>query len=306
MLKAALIGFGKWGKNYYRILNHLNYQKVLNFCFISRSNYKKKILDKKNLTLKTISYKNIFKKKIDILFVSSPPKTHLFFSKQAIKYKIPVLIEKPLTLDFESTNKIKNLLNKKKLIFLVNHQHIMSPYFKMLKKLVNNKNIKKIYSEAHGIGPKRDYSILWDWIPHDLSMIFDLLGINKKITILNLKKQQKYKGYERWNIKFIIDDIYLNINIGNNFKKKTRIFSVFEKNGNVITLNDQNSSRYKLRHNNKYIKIKNTFPLENKIQCLINLANKKKYHKLHESEYMKDINLSLKIAKSIEKIYYYK
>ncbi len=42
MLTAALIGYGKWGKNYFRILNKLNAQKVLKFCYISRSNYKKK------------------------------------------------------------------------------------------------------------------------------------------------------------------------------------------------------------------------------------------------------------------------
>ena len=89
-------------------------------------------------------------------------------------------------------------------------------------------------------------------------------------------------------------------------KKKTRVFSVFEKNGNIITLNDQNLPKYKLRYSNQYIQVNHSYPLQNKIKYFINLASKKKSRKLSENEYMNDINLSLKIAKSVEKIYYHK
>ena len=42
MLNVALIGVGKWGKNYYRILDDLHKKKIVNFKFISKFNIKKK------------------------------------------------------------------------------------------------------------------------------------------------------------------------------------------------------------------------------------------------------------------------
>ena len=102
-----------------------------------------------------------------------------------------------------------------------------------------------------------------------------------------------------------IDNIFVAISIGNNYKKKTRIFKVFEKNGNITVFNDRNVSKYKLKFNNNYIKIDHSLPLQNKILFFLKYI-KKYYNKNKNINYMKDINLSLKIANCIEKIYYFK
>ena len=305
MLTFGLIGYGKWGKNYFKILNEFSNKKIINFLYLARIKLNKKSKRISSSQIKLINTENLFKKKIKGLIISSPPQTHFEFSKKAISNKIPTLIEKPLTLDFESTLTIKKLLYKKEILFLVNHQYLMSPYYKELKKIIYNKKISKIYSEGHGLGPKRNYSVLWDWAPHDLSMIFDLLGTKKRVNILNVKKNTTVKGFERWKIEMNIDNIFIAISIGNNYKRKTRIFKVFEKNGNITVFNDGNISNHKLKFNNKCIRVQHSLPLQNKILFFFKYL-KMYYNKNKRINYMKDINLSLKIANCIEKIYYFK
>ena len=305
MFTFGLIGYGKWGKNYFKILNEFSNKRIINFLYLARLKLNKKSKQISSSQIKLINTKSLFEKKINGLIISSPPQTHFELSKKAISKKIPTLIEKPLTLNLESTLNIKKLLYKKKILFLVNHQYLMSPYYKELKKIINNKNISKIYSEGHGIGPKRNYSVLWDWAPHDLSMIFDLLGTKKRVNILKVKKNTSVKGFERWKIEMYVGNIFVAISIGNNYKRKTRIFKVFEKNGNITIFNDRNISNYKLKFNNKCIRVQHSLPLQNKILIFLKYL-KKYYNKNNNINYMKDINLSLKIAKCIEKIYYFK
>ena len=151
------------GKNYFKILNEFSNNKIIKFLYLARLKLNKKSKQISTSQTQLINAESLFKK-LNGLIICSPPQTHFELSKKAISNKIPTLIEKPLTLDFESTLTIKKLLYKKKILFLVNHQYLMSPYYKELKKIINNKNIRKIYSEGHGLGPKR--TILYYGIGH--------------------------------------------------------------------------------------------------------------------------------------------
>ena len=299
MLNVALIGVGKWGKNYYRILDDLHKKKIVNFKFISKFNIKKKHI--KYFDKKILNINELFKKNIDALFITSPPESHYEIAKESLNRNIPVFIEKPFTLSYCHVRKIKNLLINKNLIFLINHQYLFSPYFLKLKKIINKKRIVSIYSEGHGVGPKRNYSTLWDWAPHDLSMIFSILGIKEKYYILSVKKTL-INGGTNWNINLMYNEIPIKISIGNGYKKKTRKLIIEEKSDNIYIFNDKNINKNKLRKNNKAIFVKHKFPLENKINHYIKFVKLNKKEKIDSFKYMKDINLSLNIANYIEKI----
>ena len=299
MLNIALVGIGKWGKNYYRILCELHQKKNINFKYISKNNHKK--INSKKFSKDIVSLENLFKKKIDLIIISTPPQTHYEILKKSINHNIPVLVEKPLTLGLKQAENIRDLIVKKKSIFFVNYQYLVSPYFIELKNLVNKKKIKSIYSEGHGIGPKRDYSVLWDWAPHDLSMIFNLLGMKENYEIYKVRKSFAKNNTSNWNIKMKIGKINIYISIGNNYKIKSRKLVILEKSGKKYVFNDKNLPKNKLKINNKIIPVKHSFPLENKVNQFIDFVKSEKENsKLNFM--LEDINLSLKIANCIELI----
>ena len=103
-INLALVGFGKFGKKYYR-----------------------NIQDNKNFSLKTIFRKNVNRKnfrpfnsknlnfyKYDAGIVCTPVQSHYKVAKLLIKNKIPIILEKPAAETLNQIKKLTQLSNKKK------------------------------------------------------------------------------------------------------------------------------------------------------------------------------------------------
>ena len=97
-INLALIGFGSFGKLYYKTIQK---DKKFNLVCIFR---KKKI---NNSKFKKFSKKNLRSLKIDAAIVCTPVETHYRISKLLIENKIPIILEKPAA---------KNIIEVKKLI----------------------------------------------------------------------------------------------------------------------------------------------------------------------------------------------
>ena len=104
MINVALFGFGRIGQMHAENLNKSNeirliyiHEKVGSLCIKAKRLYNCKI--EKN-------YKKIFAdKNVDIIFISSPTKTHIRFIEEGVKNKKTVFCEKPLDLN------IKKIIN---------------------------------------------------------------------------------------------------------------------------------------------------------------------------------------------------
>lgn len=149
-MKILLIGNGKWGKNYINNFNHSNVQLDVS---INR-NWKEEINDK--------SYQGVI--------IATPPSSHIEIAEFCLQRNLPILIEKPIAL-----SKIEILkLSQYQSPILVNYIHLFSTSYQKLKKSIDASKIDKIFSLGYNNGPKRDYSSLWDYGCHDISMILDL------------------------------------------------------------------------------------------------------------------------------------
>ena len=273
-INIGLIGYGRWGKI---ICNNL-IKRDINIS-ISTSQNKKKILSnlpqKKSVNVFK-NYKLMLKDtNLDGLIIASPPSTHEEIAIAALNSKIPVLIEKPIVMKLDGVSKIFNLAIKKKLPVLVDYIHLYSPYFNRIQKLCKNTKILKIVSKAHSNGPIRNYSILWDWLPHDLSMIRSLCGNTNKLEILDKIIVKKNKFGMNVKIKAKINNTIIYISVGNLYKVKKRCLEVEYGNHNKIVYDDQKIFNKKLKQNNKFIKEKNILPLDNLINKFIFYLKKK-------------------------------
>lgn len=151
-MKLLLVGAGKWGQKYISTLSS------------KYSNIKLEIANRDN-------WKQLIDDKPDGVIICTPPNSHIEIAEFSLQRNIPTMIEKPLSLSLEEAHKLKKY---EQVPILVNHIHLFSETYGLLKYHVGE-SIDKIVSLGFNNGPVRDYSSLWDYGPHDISMIMDLV-----------------------------------------------------------------------------------------------------------------------------------
>jgi len=169
--KLCVVGGGNWGSNHIRTLNDLGSlagivdmdTKVLSF-------FKKKYSD--CLTFSKIE--DSFEKNFDAYIVATPPQTHYSVAKKIINNRIPLLVEKPLTLDYKQAVDLNNMAKKNNVNMMVGHLLLFHPAFLKIKQMISGKKIGKIqyiYSNRLNLGSFRnDENVLWSFAPHDISL----------------------------------------------------------------------------------------------------------------------------------------
>ena len=162
----VLIGSGKWGQKYISTIANIHNVKLF---VANRSNWKM-LIDEHP----------------DGVIVCTPPESHVEIADYSLSRGIPTMIEKPLSLSLIEARQ----LNKYQIPVLVNHIHLFSQGYQNIKEIVKNKQISSIYSIGLGTNPIRDYSSLWDYGPHDLAMILDLL--QKMPNDIKISKHQYF------------------------------------------------------------------------------------------------------------------
>lgn len=161
MTTMALVGSGRWGKNY------INTIRSLSSCELPDS------------FIKTKDYKELFNiDNIDGVIIATPASTHFQIAKEFLENGFNVLIEKPFVTSYKDALVLSEIAKRNKNVVMVGHIYLYNPAFVEVKKIIQSiGNIKYISSEGMDYGPIRpDISALWDWVPHDISMLIDLLG----------------------------------------------------------------------------------------------------------------------------------
>lgn len=154
MTNLLLIGNGKWGKNYVSTLSEF---PGVSLTIANRQNWK-----------------HLIDQDPDGVMICTPPQSHIEIASYALERDIPTMIEKPLALSLGEAQ----ILRQYTAPILVNHIHLFANRFQYIKGAVDSKrlgDITDIYSVGLGDSLPRDYSELWDYGPHDVAMILDLM-----------------------------------------------------------------------------------------------------------------------------------
>ena len=132
-INLALIGFGKFGKVYFKTIKQ---NKFFNLNVI----FKKNIFNKSKF--KTLSKKNLKKFNIDAAIICTPVKTHYTISKLLIENDISIILEKPAAETLSQITKLIKLSKKNNTSVIVNHSDLYNENFQFL--LSKKKQIGKI------------------------------------------------------------------------------------------------------------------------------------------------------------------
>jgi predicted dehydrogenase len=173
-MRLGLIGLGRWGSNY---LDNLLKIKAIEFIHVAAS--KKQFEDKKECNVQfTEDWREVCNdSRINGLIIAVSPESQYEVTKYALKIGVPLLVEKPFTLNKNHAHELISLSKISNVLCMVGYTHIYSKGYQDLKLSVEKSGgIRNIYSEGISRGPYRTNTpILWDWGCHDIAMCIDLI-----------------------------------------------------------------------------------------------------------------------------------
>ncbi len=233
--EIGLIGLGRWGTKMVKACKNISCLKLK--CVASKNPDATELipsdckiyLDWRDM----ITYQ-----KLDGVIICTPPKTHLEIAQSFIKAGIPILIEKPLTLNLNEAKAIYKLAKFYNTIVMTDFIYLFNYKFEALKdslKLIGD--IKYILTKAGNFGPYRqDTPVLWDWGAHDLSILINLMGKSpNKISTKKIKQNKIRKEDESiWQICCSFDNQVESNTLIGNMMPRCRKIGVIGTNGMLV------------------------------------------------------------------------
>jgi predicted dehydrogenase len=146
--RLGLIGRGKWGRNIE--------QTLLSFGDVS---------------LVAIPRGEPLRRDVDGVLIASPSATHAGLALPYIQAGIATFIEKPMATSVADAQRIREAAERSQAAVFVGHIQLHNPAFNALLKLLPGLGaIRYVLCDSANGNPRTDSSVLWDWLPHDLSM----------------------------------------------------------------------------------------------------------------------------------------
>ena len=115
---------------------------------------------------------------LDGVIIATPPALHAEMARAAVTAGMPVLVEKPLTLNLAEARELREFSNARSAFVMVAQTQLFHPAYRTLKRVAQNYgSVRAIRTEAGNREPFREnVPVLWDWGSHDVAICLDLLG----------------------------------------------------------------------------------------------------------------------------------
>ena len=193
-LNFALIGAGKFGKNYLRLLQ--NTPGITLQAVITKDSTRPKDLP---LSIEhSANLEQVLKNpEIDCVVIVTPPATHFKLAKAALVTGKHVLLEKPMTVNLKEAGELKKIVENSGKVFMVGFQYLFNNYIQYLKKEIEIGSfgkIIKINSEHFQSPPRDDVNAFWDAAPHPLSIFQFIFNPKKIIKVSGEQKNLESAG----------------------------------------------------------------------------------------------------------------
>ena len=179
MVNIAVVGCGRWGVNYVRILEELSNARVDWVYDRDELSLKRIVLRFPTVKAARTLVEVINSSDVDAVVVATPASEHYETVKKALLAGKHVLVEKPIALSIDESLEMMELAASVKKVLMVGHTFIFNPGVKALKKYIRDDTFGKMYylhATRTNMGPIRhDVNALWDLAPHDVSIFNYLL-----------------------------------------------------------------------------------------------------------------------------------
>jgi len=211
MVNIGVIGYGYWGPNIVRNFKAIEKAKVSIVCDIDRDALKR--IQKVYSDVKTVSDPNevLTSPAIDAVAIITPVFTHYELAKKALENGKHIFVGKPFTSKVSEAEELIELSEKNNLKIMVDHTFLFTGAVKKIKEIIDDNLLGQLYyydSTRVNLGLfQHDVNVLWDLVPHDLS-IMDFLLEEEPAAIVATGSEHFGRGLE--------DVAYLTVYFNNN------------------------------------------------------------------------------------------
>jgi UDP-2-acetamido-3-amino-2,3-dideoxy-glucuronate N-acetyltransferase len=175
--KVAVIGCGNWGKNLVR--NFAQLGSLVAICDSDEDRLKSLSQEYKGIITTSDVTSLLSEDSIEAVVIATPSDTHFSVAKQALLANKHVYVEKPLARDVSHAKELDALATERNLILMVGHLLLYHPAVNCLKELIASGELGELLfvrSDRMNFNmSRRDWSVLWDLAPHDISMMSYIL-----------------------------------------------------------------------------------------------------------------------------------
>ena len=207
MINIAQLGCGYWGLNLLR--NAVSAPRCTVKCVCDPSEDRRHFVKSMYPGIATLSdcEEVIADPEINALIIATPSATHYDLTVRSLESGKHVLVEKPMAFTIEEVVHIKDLAVENKLIAMVGHTFLYNSAVVRLKEFIRSGElgaIRYIFSQRLNLGRIRsDVDALWNFAPHDVSIIQYLLDNPNPVAIERIGMDYVQPGIE--------DVVFLNI-----------------------------------------------------------------------------------------------
>lgn len=157
-MRIAVIGRGKWGMNIVRTLATMRDVELID--------------ESKNFDV-------VLRQQPAAVLIATPSATHAEVAIPFIDAGVPTFIEKPMATTLADAIRIREAALRSGAPVVVGHVHLYNPAFQAAKKLLPEvETVQAVFWAGMNHRPRTDSSVLWDWLPHGLSMAQALFDVN--------------------------------------------------------------------------------------------------------------------------------
>lgn len=190
MLNIAQIGIGYWGPNLLRNLmtnKRCNVTRVVDLS-ADRRDYVNGLYPAVKTSDDVMDVIN--DPEIDAVVIATPVKSHFELAMAALKAGKHILVEKPMATSSAEIEEMEKVATEKKLTAMAGHTFIFNAAVRYVKELIDSGTlgeVRYICSQRLNLGRIRnDVDALWNFAPHDISIIQYWLGDPEPIEIHNM------------------------------------------------------------------------------------------------------------------------
>jgi len=207
----AQIGCGYWGPNLLRNFSALSNCRVK--YLVDTSAERRAFVERSFSTIKAIAdLETVWQdSEVDGVVIVTPAGSHFELARKALQSGKHVFVEKPLATKVAEVDALGVLASERRLIVMAGHTFLYNNAVRYVKGLIDRGelgDIRYIYSQRLNLGRIRsDIDALWNFAPHDVSIIQYWLGDPEPVKISRQSMAYVQPGID--------DVVFLNITYPN-------------------------------------------------------------------------------------------
>ena len=209
MIHIAQIGCGYWGPNLLRTFNNLDSCTLISV--LEPSDERRKYVNKNYPHISCSADESLEKilndRGIDAVVIASPAHLHFEQAKQCLLAGKHVLVEKPMATKISEVIELQHISKQEGLVLMSGHTFIYNDAVRFIKNEFDQGNLGDILyisSQRLNLGKIRsDVDALWNFAPHDVSIVQYLLDNQQPIHISSSGMDFIQKGID--------DVVFLNL-----------------------------------------------------------------------------------------------